>query len=209
LTGGSQIKKQVFHFKNASAFLKDSGVVVLTNILSPSECMELMTFATAQPNQKKYSPYNHYDNPEIRVKMSLLNQKLADFLWSRISSFVPEISVCHKPIGIYEVLRFEISNVWNSAQDFNTLIHQDSFFRRRDFSEICLLSAILYINHNFEGGETSFYNKDCDKEFSVQPQAGSVALFPPDIFHVGIPLRKGSKIILHAKIMFENIVPTA
>ena len=52
----------------------------------------------------------------------------------------------------------------------------------------------VYLNDNFEGGETQFYLPD----FTVKPKTGSVLVFPPlwTFPHAGLPVTKGVKYIL-------------
>jgi prolyl 4-hydroxylase len=54
-----------------------------------------------------------------------------------------------------------------------------------------LLSAILYLNDNYEGGELEFPRQEC----VYNPQAGSMVLFPSSFTHPHLsrPITKGTK----------------
>ena len=56
-----------------------------------------------------------------------------------------------------------------------------------------LFAALLYLNDDFEGGETVFY-----PDVSIKPKKGSVLLFPPYWMfpHRGNPVIKGKKYIM-------------
>ncbi len=74
--------------------------------------------------------------------------------------------------------------------------HMDGSFRR-DHSERSKLSAIFYLNDNFDGGETDFAG------FQVMPEKGMVLIFPHELMHQGAPVVKGCKYVLRTDVMYQ------
>lgn len=74
----------------------------------------------------------------------------------------------------------------------------DSFDKHIDVSDHASakrwLAFLVYLNDDFEGGETKFYNQD----YVVRPKKGHVLVFPPLWLypHAGLPVTKGEKYIL-------------
>jgi predicted 2-oxoglutarate/Fe(II)-dependent dioxygenase YbiX len=59
-----------------------------------------------------------------------------------------------------------------------------------------LMSAVIYLNDDYEGGELSFTNQDV----TIKPQAGSVIVFPSvePFYHQSMPLKTGTKYMVPA-----------
>ena len=74
----------------------------------------------------------------------------------------------------------------------------DSYDKHIDVSDYASakrwIAFLAYLNDDFEGGETKFYNPD----LIIKPKRGSVLIFPPlwTFAHAGLPVKKGKKYIL-------------
>ena len=76
--------------------------------------------------------------------------------------------------------------------------HVDGSFRREN-GEKSLLTLLLYLNEEFEGGETTF------DELVVTPARGMALVFRHDLFHAGESLRSGTKYVLRSDVMFGPV----
>ena len=102
-------------------------------------------------------------------------------------------------IGVNELLRFYR---YDPGQQFNW--HQDFPFER-DNGEQSYLTFMIYLNDNFEGGETSFedsYSEESFDEFQVTPRQGMALFFEHAIHHKGESVTKGRKYVLRSDIMY-------
>lgn len=63
--------------------------------------------------------------------------------------------------------------------------HSDTYTGSKDFG----ISAVVYLNDNYEGGELSFpeYN------VKLKPEAGSIVMFPSNTVHEALAVTKGEK----------------
>ncbi len=61
------------------------------------------------------------------------------------------------------------------------------------------LSFLFYLNDDFEGGETKFFDS-----FTIKPKTGQVLVFPPNwqYPHAGLPVDKGIKYIMSTYLHF-------
>lgn len=105
-----------------------------------------------------------------------LASSLNGILRSAISSFCPSM-------GCYDLLMPSIIR-YNRGDFYSNHIDTDPVNLRRH-------SVIMYLNDNFEGGETIFPNKG----IVVAPMAGHCILFPPGEVHRGDPVLSGTKYI--------------
>jgi len=73
---------------------------------------------------------------------------------------------------------------------------------------------MLYLNDDFEGGATNFYQEnqlhyrqaDPDKViYSFRPQAGDALIFNSAILHAGEQVVKGNKYIMRSEVMYSFV----
>jgi predicted 2-oxoglutarate/Fe(II)-dependent dioxygenase YbiX len=58
------------------------------------------------------------------------------------------------------------------------------------------LTMLVYLNQNFEGGETDF------RDFKVLPRCGDALLFIHDTWHEGVTVRSGVKYVLRSDVLY-------
>lgn len=95
-----------------------------------------------------------------------------------------------EPIGLNERLRYyqyEIGQLFSR--------HFDILYRINDNTRT-FLTFIVYLNDEFEGGQTIF-----DSEIIV-PKAGDAILFPHELKHEGATVTRGCKIILRSDVIY-------
>merc|ERR1711972_987077 len=93
------------------------------------------------------------------------------------------------------------------------LPHYDGAY---DANESCcsFMTFMLYLNDDFEGGTTRFYNnqqrrytKGLDENVTTTytPETGSALVFYHNIVHDGQPVLSGEKYIMRSEVMFRNL----
>ena len=75
-------------------------------------------------------------------------------LWQEAKNHLPKMIYHRVALGLNERLRFYR---YDKGQQFN--IHTDGPYRR-DNGEVSLLTFMIYLNEDFEGGETTFFNPE-------------------------------------------------
>ena len=63
---------------------------------------------------------------------------------------------------------------------------------------------MLYLNDNFTGGETKFYDEDRSLRLSVRPQRGMALVFAHLQLHEGAPVAQGRKYVLRTDVMYSR-----
>lgn len=73
-------------------------------------------------------------------------------------------------------------------------IHTDTgLFYDKINKEKTNYTLLAYLNHDFNGGETVFYNNNFKETIRITPQAGSCLVFDIDLWHRGLTVLDGQK----------------
>ncbi|MBG9377696.1 2OG-Fe(II) oxygenase [Panacibacter sp. DH6] len=116
---------------------------------------------------------------------------LADNIWRKLKPFAPSQIGNSKAVGLNELFRFY---KYQAGQEFKK--HRDQSFIR-DEVEASYFTFMIYLNNDYEGGETTF------NSLTIQPIQGSALIFLHDLEHEGSSVRRGIKYVLRTDIMFR------
>lgn len=119
--------------------------------------------------------------------------EIAKNLWQRVAAQIPPILEGRQALGLNERLRFYRYDV---GQYFAP--HSDGCFRRENGEE-SLLTFMIYLNDDFDGGETNF------GEVSIKPETGMALVFKHPLLHEGCAVTKGRKYALRSDVMYGRV----
>jgi predicted 2-oxoglutarate/Fe(II)-dependent dioxygenase YbiX len=123
---------------------------------------------------------------------------LAQSLYERLAPLMPPIRLVWSLAGLNERFRYYRYDV---GQKFE--IHRDGAFHR-NADEMSLFTFMVYLNDEFEGGETKFYVENGRLRVSVTPETGKALVFWHPQLHEGAPVRKGRKYVLRSDVMYRR-----
>jgi prolyl 4-hydroxylase len=173
-----------------------AGIFTISNFLSPVECKKYIQLseeigydlAAIQTTEGPKFIETIRNNDRVIFD----NMELADYLFARAKDFLPsEIEGWHID-GLNERWRFYR---YSGEQYFKW--HKDGFYERSE-NEVSLLAFIIYLNDEFEGGETQF-----SWEW-IKPETGMVLVFPHRVVHQGASLISGAKYVLRSDVMYKK-----
>jgi hypothetical protein len=195
---------------------------VLENFFSSEECDYYVNKAKeiGFHNLKNQYPED-YRNSE---RLSFLSDDIAALIWERLKNFLEKEDLNgKKPMNI------NVSGVWKPSRVNNgikiTKYTSGSFFKPHidnvfifNPQEITIHTILIYLNDEFEGGETNF----CEipehglKSFlfngisykiieSIKPVKGRAIVFENYKCHEGSKLLSGTKYIMKTEIVFKQI----
>jgi hypothetical protein len=197
------------------------------NVLTPSECKAIIAAGESvgflpdtpvrQDGDVSVLAHNFY---------WIIDTAFHDKLWARISSFVPSSVGGRAARGInrrFRVYRYvpgaeyrcHIDGAWppSGIRPDDTYVYDDSPAEKKQSS---LFTFLLYLNDEFEGGETSFFipgqKEGTLNAYKVRPVMGSVALFPHGeakgaLLHEGTSVTQGAKYIIRSDVEYD-VEPT-
>ena len=124
------------------------------------------------------------------------DQELAARLWQRALPFLPERIGNRRRAGFNERFRFYR---YDPGQQFAP--HWDGCFRR-DNGERSELTFLVYLNDNFRGGQTRFYENNGTPRLQVEPERGAALVFVHGQLHEGAEVIQGRKYALRTDVMY-------
>jgi hypothetical protein len=130
----------------------------------------------------------------IRNNYRLLYEdaQLAAKYWAQLKDFCPATLDDSNAAGLNEQFRFY---KYESAQRFKR--HIDGRFRRNDLEE-SRITFMIYLNDEFEGGETAF------DTVTIHPKAGMALCFIHELKHEGCPVTAGTKYVIRSDVMYQR-----
>ena len=128
--------------------------------------------------------------PEIRNNDRVVfdSEELTSQWWLRFKKMMPKYSQEWNALSLNERLRFYR---YKESQIFR--FHRDAPYKRN--KRTSRLSFIIYLNSEFQGGETDFRN------FKVSPVQGAALVFPHHLLHEGAPVISGVKYAVRTDVM--------
>lgn len=121
----------------------------------------------------------------------IFNTAMAQSLWKRLAAFAPEKIGNSVATGLNEMFRYYR---YGPGQQFRW--HRDMSFIRNE-SEASYYTFMVYLNDDFEGGETKFVQLD------IKPEAGTALIFLHSLTHNGEAVTAGTKYVLRTDIMYQ------
>jgi len=79
--------------------------------------------------------------------------------------------------------------------------HTDEHYKN-DKNEISLITVLIYLNDDYEGGNTKFLF-DNDNEISIIPKIGLICLMDQNILHEVPKLINGFKYVIRTELMYK------
>jgi prolyl 4-hydroxylase len=169
---------------------------VIDDFFSEHECEEYIL----------WSEQNGYEEAKVQIdgkqtmmknvrnnsRITYIDQKLAERLWEKIQPSVVARLGSNVAIGLNELFRFY---KYESGQRFKR--HIDGSYIRNE-REMSLFTLMIYLNDDFEGGETTF------EMHTIAPKKGQALVFEHSLRHAGEPILAGVKYVLRTDIMYRK-----
>ncbi|KAB8226541.1 hypothetical protein BDV33DRAFT_162401 [Aspergillus novoparasiticus] len=199
------------------------GLGLALNVLSPAECKAIIA-AGESVNFLPDAPLREDGDMSILAHNFywVVDTTFHDMLWARISSYVPQSINGRLARGInrrFRVYRYvpgaeyrcHIDGAWppSGILPDDTYVYDASPEDKRQSS---MYTFLLYLNDEFEGGETTFFmpaaREGTLNAYPVRPVMGAVAIFPHGeangaLLHEGTGVRKGAKYIIRTDVEYD------
>lgn len=173
----------------------DGNIFTIPHFWSRQECEDFIAksenigYEPATINTEKGQKIveNIRNNNRVIYKDAVLGEEI----WTKLKIFSPQKIGNSVAIGLNELFRFY---KYQAGQQFKT--HQDESYIRNE-TEASYYTLMIYLNDDFEGGETTFEN------VIITPKQGTALIFLHNLTHAGTAVEKGIKYVLRTDIMFK------
>lgn len=179
--------------------LRGELVYMLNGVATPDECREFIALS----EEIGYEDAPITTSVGFRIRKNVRNNMrvmidrpdLAERIWDRVESLIVPASWWGRhPVGLNERFRFYR---YEPGQRFAP--HSDGYYER-DNGERSELTMLLYLNEEFEGGETAVYGP---QENCVRPSTGSALVFHHPLLHEGVAVTRGVKYVMRTDVMYS------
>jgi len=167
----------------------------IDNILTEEECQY---FISLFDDKNLVEDINDKHRKYHRVQIT--NQEVADRFYEKAFPRLPK-KIKKIADGMNDHIRL---SKYDAGQFFG--IHKDGInFDPNNKNRMSYATLNIFLNDDFEGGETTFYEKDkVTKRFVCVPKAGRGALFYSQQFHEGNKIISGNKFLIRTDLMINR-----
>lgn len=203
--------------------LPDNQCQILYNLFTKHECDQIIKTGEDYGFLDLANRYSqNYRNNQRIINY---NENLKQVLLQRISNYVDnELEIANKHPTItttfYTSGKWHIDNLndtfrlckYNPENYFKR--HYDEGFHPNPTSHRSLKTCMLYLNEDFEGGETIFYFDELRNIFNLsdesvtvklKPTVGMCLIFNQNILHEGATVTSGLKYFVRTDILYKKI----
>ncbi|MBU52272.1 MAG: 2OG-Fe(II) oxygenase [Deltaproteobacteria bacterium] len=170
------------------------------DVLSKDECQQLIErIEEIGPSSAPInSIYGEVYRPSIRNNERIMfdDETLAQQLFNQVKDVLPKEVDGKTLLGANERIR-----CYRYKPGMQFAFHADGSFVR-DEHERSYYSFLVYLNEEFEGGETSFL---VEPETIITPETGMGLLFQHPIIHAGERVTTGTKYVVRTDIMYRDM----
>ncbi len=170
-------------------------VVIIENFIDEVACLDFIQWSEQMGYEEAkvniHGQQVMMKNIRDNKRLLFTNFDLAAQIFERIKPFVPETIGLANACGLNELFRFY---KYEPGEKFKR--HRDGSYQRNE-KEFSLLTLLIYLNQDFEGGSTSF------NDAVYQPQTGAAMLFTHAVLHQGDEVLKGVKYVLRTDVMYK------
>jgi len=165
----------------------------LSHILTDAECKIILAMLqSAEWEEMGDEKYKHF-------RYDMKAPQLSNLVLERIIGYVP----CKPNTSYYVHPEWYISKYTTGC---SMDVHADGKnYYERDQS---LYTLLIYLNQDFEGGQTVCYIKTKDKKLIINdiicPHIGKGILLSQSLLHEGKPIEKGTKYVLRSDLMVHR-----
>lgn len=171
-------------------------IFTITDFLSTDECDSLIQLTESIGYAD--APINSADGGAAVVKGIRNNDRVilddadrAATLWERFKDYCPKFYKGYSVVGLNERFRFYR---YDRGHFFRW--HADGSFRREN-GEQSRLTFMVYLNDEFDGGETLF------EDVTIEVKRGMALIFAHGYLHEGGEVLSGRKYVLRTDVMYS------
>lgn len=172
-------------------------IFLIEDFLTDAECEDYIKMAEEQAFEEAKVNINGQQLMSKGIRnndrLMLFNRDIAETLFDRAIEFLPQDHDGNKICGFNEMFR-----VYKYSPGQRFKMHRDGSYIRNE-NEKSFYTFLMYLNDDFEGGETEFENL-----FTVAPKKGTALVFYHPVRHEGKTLIGGAKYVLRTDVMYAN-----
>jgi len=173
----------------------EENVYLLEDFFNSGECDDLILWSEQRGYEEAkvqvYGKETMMKGVRNNSRITYVDFDLAARIWERFEPFAVKEFGNSTAIGLNEMFRFYR---YEPGQYFKK--HIDGSYVR-GIGEASCFTFMIYLNDDFEGGETTFENH------TIKPKKGTALIFHHPIKHAGEAILSGVKYALRTDVMYK------
>ena len=170
-------------------------VYQINDLLTNEECQKYINMFDKKENVEDID-----DKHRKYHRVQFDDKELADRLYQKVKPYLPK-KIKKISDGMNSHIRL---SMYDPKQFFG--IHKDGInFDKNNKQRMSYATLNIFLNDNFEGGATTFYEKDKSTvKFVCKPRMGSGSFFYSQQFHEGNKIISVNKYLLRTDLMINH-----
>lgn len=164
----------------------ENKIWTISNFLSNNECVKFIEQIANKTGTNPFTNSGYFKNDKY------IDEDLASSFFNRIKDKID--------IDIFRANNLIMTGMYVPGNRFG--LHTDTGlyidYNKKEKSRYTLL---IYLNDNYEGGQTQFYSDEFQKTAAIQPEKGMALLFDIDLWHQGEEVISGQKYWIGCEII--------
>ena len=212
---------------SAPNYLCDNKIFTLDNVMSPTDCDNLIRTATdAGFNKSSVSGGGHGRTGREDARTSqfyvMINPAISNSLWNKIKPHMPPdvshlsasgyVSNTHvakewKPVKVNDRLRiykYEVGEVFPEHIDYKMC--RKVYKNGKQYQQMTFMTLLIYLNDSFEGGQTGFWT--CHDEIGKKEHCRFLRASENKPHQVVVNPSIGMALINDQNLLHEGMPPT-
>lgn len=166
---------------------------VYDNVFTSDECQKLI---------------KHFDSSKTKFidrgiaeyyRLEEDSDEMANILWNKIKPYLPRYYEGGELVCLNTHFRY---SKYEHGMEFGK--HRDGTNQDKNGYR-SIITFNIFLNDEFEGGETDFFDDSGNLILSAKPKSGRAALFDGSILHCGNKVLNGCKYLLRTDVMLKTI----
>jgi prolyl 4-hydroxylase len=172
-------------------FNYNNKIITINNFLLFDECDK---FIYDINNNQNIIPFT---NSGIFKNNKYINANLSNYFYQKIENKLKDNNI---NISILRPNNLIMTGKYTNNQEFG--LHTDTgLYYNKETNEKSRYTLLIYLNDNFNGGETEFYDDNFNSILKIIPKKGKALLFDIDMWHKGNQLIHGEKYWIGCEII--------
>lgn len=175
-------------------------IVQVPDVIDADQCQALIT--RIESLKPAIAPINSMSGTRVRTdirnneRVMFDDPELAEIFFQQAIAHVPDQMHGRRLVGANERIR-----CYRYKPGMRFAPHSDGAFVR-DETEMSFYSYLVYLNCEFEGGQTTFLT---EPEIQIEPQTGWGLIFQHPLLHEGSEVTSGTKYVARTDLMYRKI----